>query len=673
MRGFQPKNKRNQEAEQPQPGLGMIRGKGTGTSDSIKAQVPTGSYIMPADSTEQIGGENLAGLGFKPRNVPVNVSNGEFGLSPEQVHAVGVQALDQMKDATHTPVAKGFSPQREDALFFADGGLVDPNDPRYKQQMTLRNNQQMALRNNQQMATRQALATTNPVQPNTMRTVTPIHNPPATQQTINPNQPANAAANAAQPAAGNSAGRMAGAMDKARGFANNSKLVKGGVYLGAASSLLANADTGSDQYRERFGFGDQAPEELGTAKGFAKDFGIRTLGYASDLGNALTFGQAGRFYRDKQRIAAEGNTAKPAPAEQPAAQSTAQPDTASRPNTMPATQPAQQSPAQPLANNITRNGNNFSGNNISPGFTINGQPYNGSTLNPQANSTQNQQAVQALLDRTPELGRGFSPAAYEQSMTNAGQQAAAINAGQQLQARRYEDRQRIENDLRMAQSERVAGANGMTKAQRDQIAGLQAQLMGISGQEYDQAKNDTNNNAALQKQMLGDQAALQRTAIQEAGATGRNTANNNTDLAKFGANYDLENRKFASDQQIRGFDIAKLQRVQNLYDQYDAAKTPAERSAIAKTLQELSGNGQGNRYTVVPGGQEWDNEAQATLNRPSMVLDNQTGQFVQQGQQQASFDNSAVDTSGYQKGEIFQDKTTGKSYKWDGSKMVPVG
>ena len=40
---------------------GMVRGSGSGTSDSIKTAVPEGSYIMPADSTQAIGPDNLPG------------------------------------------------------------------------------------------------------------------------------------------------------------------------------------------------------------------------------------------------------------------------------------------------------------------------------------------------------------------------------------------------------------------------------------------------------------------------------------------------------------------------------------------------------------------------------------------------------------------------------------
>ena len=110
---------------------GTIQGPGTGTSDDVKATVAEGSYVMPADSTAQIGAEQLQGMGAP---IDVNLSNGEQLMSPEQVHAVGVQTLDAMKNATHVPAAqqrgsKGFQPrgheQGKPELFFADGGKTE--------------------------------------------------------------------------------------------------------------------------------------------------------------------------------------------------------------------------------------------------------------------------------------------------------------------------------------------------------------------------------------------------------------------------------------------------------------------------------------------------------------------------------------------------------------------
>ena len=153
MAGFKPAA----QAANKKAGAGPVRGPGTGTSDDVKEVVPPGTYIMPADSTQAIGLENLGGLGFKPGakaaqapaaeapgmgfkagGVPVNLSNGEFKLSPEQVHAIGAQVLEGLKAATHTPAAQqereepgeheAPEPSRNE-LYFADGGTVRKPPP----------------------------------------------------------------------------------------------------------------------------------------------------------------------------------------------------------------------------------------------------------------------------------------------------------------------------------------------------------------------------------------------------------------------------------------------------------------------------------------------------------------------------------------------------------------
>ncbi|MDY0038488.1 MAG: hypothetical protein RBS05_21495 [Zoogloea oleivorans] len=96
---------------------GLVRGPGTGTSDSIPAKVPDGSYIMPADSTARLTPdllEKMTGAGSRPsgdaargkaKDVPVNLSNGEYHIPPDQVRNVGAQVLDSIKNATHVPAA----------------------------------------------------------------------------------------------------------------------------------------------------------------------------------------------------------------------------------------------------------------------------------------------------------------------------------------------------------------------------------------------------------------------------------------------------------------------------------------------------------------------------------------------------------------------------------------
>lgn len=88
---------------------GVIRGPGTGTSDSIAGDMRPGTFIMPADSTKAIGPEVLKNIA----KVPVRVSNGEFEFTPEQVQSVGSAVLSALKDATHEPVEQ-----------HAEGGIV---------------------------------------------------------------------------------------------------------------------------------------------------------------------------------------------------------------------------------------------------------------------------------------------------------------------------------------------------------------------------------------------------------------------------------------------------------------------------------------------------------------------------------------------------------------------
>ncbi|CAM3407243.1 hypothetical protein [Paracidovorax anthurii] len=112
---------------------GPVRGPGTGTSDEVLDEVRPGSYIVPADTTEKVGPRTLRDVArnLMPedeggKRIPVRLSNGEYKLSPEQVHAIGVRALDQMKNATHKPA--GAAPRlsaRDRLLRLADGGMVN--------------------------------------------------------------------------------------------------------------------------------------------------------------------------------------------------------------------------------------------------------------------------------------------------------------------------------------------------------------------------------------------------------------------------------------------------------------------------------------------------------------------------------------------------------------------
>jgi hypothetical protein len=111
----------------------------------------------------------------------------------------------------------------------------------------------------------------------------------------------------------------------------------------------------------------------------------------------------------------------------------------------------------------------------------------------------------------------------------------------------------------------------------------------------------------------------------------------------------------------QGFQTRSAQRLERLQQQYEAAK-PAERSAIAQQIRDFQGKENPNRFTVVPGGQEWDQQAMAMRNVPSRVLNNQPGEFMQApgaGAPQAARAVGSTST------------VNGKTAVWDGSKWVP--
>ena len=590
---------------------GLIQGAGTGTSDDVKKNVPAGSYIMPADSTQQIGTNNLKNMGSP---TPVNLSNGEFQLSPDQVHSVGVQALDAMKNQTHTPVDQpqlGFKPgQNKPELFFANGGLVPSA---YPSADDIRRAQQNRIGGPQ------------------MRDVTPINRQlPATSST--PSTTSSPSASPSNPAPTQGGGFGAGV----RNFVNNSKLVKGGGALAATSALFANADTSSENYRERFGLGDQSPEDLGTAKGFAKDFGVRALGYASDLGSALTLGQAGRFYADKQRIAGEAKAAQPefnakqnnpnAVVNNPFGNNKTPTTTQTQPETQITSNSVQNS--DPYA--IQQKGNSFSYAN--PGAAAQARAdgiREGEGLGFKVRPVNDPRGVANLFANTREMGP------TEQQIQNAiAQREMNLGLGMRgygnnpVQAPQRNEAQEAERQAVIrAASTPIAGARGLTANQVRTLSDLQQGEDNRANQRY---TTDANNVAALQREAMGQAGQNYRTELGEQGTNNRFNANLGFDAQKFQATNDLANREFNLNATEKGFGIRNSARLEKLYEQYDKAETDEQRQSIQEKINRYAGKAESgkDRYMTVGGGQEWNNEAMAMVNRPQQLFDTQTQQFV---------------------------------------------
>jgi len=607
---------------------GMIKGKGTGTSDDIKKNVKSGSYIMPADSTKKIGEENLDKMDSSPK---VNLSNGEYQLTPDQVHSVGVETLDRMKDQTHTPVNQpqlGIkSGKKEPELFFANGGVVSP----YPSADDIR----------------KATAQKQMSGP-TMRDVSGITrdvNRPLPQTYQAPSTPA---ANSANTAPAQGGGFMGGVKNMAKGL---------GKFHGIGSmagGAITGFNTSTEDYAERMGLDPNAE------RGVLAETGIRAAGVLSDVGNAASFGILGNRFPDKQRAAAEQGLAEqqarfaahnasksaqpvskptapvPAQAKQPSFNDTINSELYGTPPTEQPAQTAPQQNADPYA--IQQKGSSFS------------------YANPNA-------ANQARAAGVPELqssgfAGGIRPANDPRGVANLMQNTRefgptdqqvnqALNQlnGQQGQSITYPDRP-ARNDMQEAERNNVLsqiqapikGARGMTSSQRSQLMEMQTGEDNRATTMYNtdannatsQLNNSTNNAASIAQTMMREQGSNDRAVLGENGQNSRYGMGLEQDAAKFNAEFGLKNREAKLNETKEGFGIRNSQRVEKLYEMYDKAETDEQRASIQERINRFTGaKGESgkDRYMTVGGGQEYNKEEGVMINRPQQIFDTKTGQL----------------------------------------------
>lgn len=548
-------------------GFGMVRGPGTGTSDDVKDAVPPGTYIMPADSTQQIGPEALGAAGFRPGSkpkspnipgmgfgpaaqVPVNLSNGEFRLSPEQVHAIGVQVLEGMKAATHTPTGEQGEDDGNDAstreLFFADGGMVeDPNKKR----------------------------------------------PLATSPTNT--YPGNQAERAGNIYAQSNA-------DLARGF-------------GAAATYLNRGDPVRD-----------AANAVG-------DFFSRSAAQARQPNAWDDSGMKPQFATP---------AVAPNPATPPAATAQAAPTSAPT-AAAPASSAVSQDAKTGVSMDPTPPNSGPVPYTVTPVENTNGvQRINQPGKSPLFTNIDPGQAV-AEMKGNP-VG-GFQPAAggvggpdvlgilQRESQIRAGmgelQDRINFNGGNGIGFRKTGTDEAIRDMLVKGNSRDRASALGFAGGNRDaEIRGAQTQ------QEM----------ALRQQEMQGRQG--------------------------------IANEELGLKREAQGFQTRAQARQEALQARYEAAKTPEERSAIAQQIRDLSGKQEPqNRFTVVPGGQEWDANAGAMRNVPGRVINNQTGLDVERPTQGAGQQANPMPADKAQrKAGMVYVLADGRRVKWDGTGATEV-
>jgi len=626
MYGFKKGAKPEQDAKLPKGG--KIQGPGTGTSDSIKTEIPKGSYIMPADSTQQIGPKALGELG---QPVPVNVSSGEFQMPPEQVHAVGVQALNQMRDATHMPTAAGFKPQK-DGLYFVDGGSPAEEERRRLPgnplavtygDMTGRPSAGMAQR--PQQAAVMPAVTYNDMQRPPARPQPSAPSPSGAINTATPPRPS-------APASGQPPAQAAGlgaAPEQApqgapvsfssmqrepnvprtgqpRQMPQGEPVGASGIADGlqaagqrAAAGIQGAADQVAQAGRGFRAGGQAMTDQAATAAGSAVDAASDALAYLNrgdpvrDAANAI----GGFFSRSAQQ--ARGASYGGQPETEAAPQPVAAPPATTPPSAAPST-PADDAQSKTAASQPAP-----------AAAAPTQQPMQGPALGmsvrptsaPEINRIDNAPGLNSPLFTNLPTGEAVS--GMQGGTVNTMPASAFTSAGP---AASRETSAALQAAAARGDWDAVRGfyqRNGGTWQGRtsEQNEGAYQPRSSKYGLRFARRSQDRAADRAQAERRLSREEALARDRL------------------------DIDRRRAEGEAQARGFEVRGMQRMERLYQQLEAAETPEARAAIAEQIRALSGKDTPNRYTVVPGGQEVTEQGMLRT-VPSRVLNNQTGQLV---------------------------------------------
>lgn len=189
-----------------------------------------------------------------------------------------------------------------------------------------------------------------------------------------------------------------------------------------------------------------------------------------------------------------------------------------------------------------------------------------------------------------------------------------------------------------AQRPSVAGLGGMAFGARpraqtavalndlrspEAIALRNAAVGGMPRSSYNALFNELTAGARqAQTAEMQDAGATQRALIQESGALGRTAIQENGQMTRAGMTNEVQRGELAVKQGEFGLRSRVEQRLQGAQDDYIKADTPEKQALALRRLQALTGRG-GEKFTVVRGGQEWDERAGAMRNVPDMVIDSQ--------------------------------------------------
>ncbi|OOR87085.1 hypothetical protein LP109_05420 [Moraxella bovis] len=395
-------------------------------------------------------------------------------------------------------------------------------------------------------------------------------------------------------------GRVAGGMAQQAGGVKG--LASGAKALGGATARVApavfagvqTAMTDTEDYYERFGL-----DKSQVGNSFWKDVGVRSLGFASDLGDALTLGQVGKYlYRDKirqnnEQQAQQAQQAQPAQDKTPTNEQTnatkqqlddgyelkkinppRQTSYHFDYGNKPASQQSQQS-QQPQATIPTG------------GIPSHNQSYTDLVKKVQ-------EAQQQALDK-PQENLGLRTHAPVRSWENEAQrkellrQATTVHKGAHgLTANQLRLAHELSNDDIKMEQERHLQQNNLNH----QL--LQTQLQ----QEGQNARTLASEQGANARTLASEQGANARAVMNEQGQNNRFNTGFGLDVARFNQDtankqheFGLRGMELNAKLKSQSYDDAVKQELNSLYHNYGLAQTDEEKQALYDKLGFLTGKG----------------------------------------------------------------------------------
>lgn len=626
---------------------GFVAGPGTGTSDSIKARLSDGEYVLPADT----------------------------------VAAVGVDALDALKDATHTPVAKPDKNRAGEPLF-ANAGLVDDERKRnsfgdaaaaandYGVQQVMGKATQMTAAPEVRAAIGQQLDAPARVQaavsqiPTGISGSRPQASTPAAQTTLPVAAPvADPQVQSDRAAIGSAWNSVKGMNENAgRAIADMATLVPRGL-VGAYDSVVVRPMRAAGlnaAYLSPALVPDGVDPSSMTP--FTDQKRLREANTTAAIAPTQT----------DQRIASGAQPVPGAPAASPI-NTTDRSGDANMPamdvgargfNPVAAATPAVSNQAQQVAPGVYLQGNSFGDSPEAASWGARGGK------NPNANDLA---AADALANRSAQEVSAM--AARLQQPTAAGfqpMQAPQVEHSGNSWARRNELRNAQVSASSMTEQPGYGGIvtrRGVVGGQKgggpasQQYAALLAQDMKARGLEPELAGKAMQENAGLQREGMREQGQNARTAA-ELGVRGFDAMQRNAiERGRLG----LDARRTTLDENVKNISIRAAQRLESLQNRYAQAKDDTERAAIAREIRDLSGKQDQNaaaRMEVVRGSVD-----PATGRRDgdyAVIFDPNT-----QTARTVPVDGQGGRQQNFEVGKVYQD-ANGNRRKWDGEKWQKV-